>query len=99
MSQPLFTSAAFPPSSLPSLFLPPLYQQRLCLYSALLSLRSTRAMPPTAAKRKSPSDDEITTPTGSPSKRLRITRQQKQALVDNLQLESMHMALFNVYPC
>ncbi|RMJ23168.1 hypothetical protein PHISP_05960 [Aspergillus sp. HF37] len=44
-------------------------------------------MPPTAAKRKSLSDDEITTPTGSPPKRLRITRKQKQALVDNLQLE------------
>ncbi|PLN75417.1 hypothetical protein BDW42DRAFT_180765 [Aspergillus taichungensis] len=43
------------------------------------------------AKRKSREDDashDIRTPTGSPpSKKLRITRSQKQALIDNLQLE------------
>ena len=37
-------------------------------------------------------DDGMKTPTGSPSrKKMRITRNQKQALVDNLQLESMLM--------
>ncbi|RAL04630.1 uncharacterized protein BO80DRAFT_373966 [Aspergillus ibericus CBS 121593] len=45
-----------------------------------------------SAKRKSPEDashnDEARTPTGSPpQKKLRITRSQKQALIDNLQLE------------
>ncbi|RJE25720.1 hypothetical protein PHISCL_01908 [Aspergillus sclerotialis] len=48
-------------------------------------------MPQTTGKRKSASDDAydgITTPTGSPpTKKLRITRNQKQALMDNLQLE------------
>ena len=38
------------------------------------------------AKRKS--DQMDTTPTGSPSKKMRLTQQQKQALMDNLQLES-----------
>ncbi|CAG7915773.1 unnamed protein product [Penicillium olsonii] len=37
------------------------------------------------AKRKS--DQMDTTPTGSPSKKMRLTQQQKQALMDNLQLE------------
>ena len=50
-------------------------------------------MPPTSGKRKSSDDDAydgIATPTGSPpTKKLRITRNQKQALMDNLQLESM----------
>ena len=54
-------------------------------------------MPPTTGKRKSASDDAydgITTPTGSPpTKKLRITRNQKQALMDNLQLESMYSLL------
>lgn len=47
-------------------------------------------------KRKSPepergshNDDPAATPTGSPArKKLRITQSQKQALIDNLQLES-----------
>jgi hypothetical protein len=38
------------------------------------------------AKRKSEEMD--TTPTGSPTKRMRLTQKQKQALMDNLQLES-----------
>lgn len=48
-------------------------------------------MPPVTGKRKSAEDDAygVTTPTGSPPKKLRITRSQKQALIDNLQLESM----------
>ncbi|CAG8162564.1 unnamed protein product [Penicillium salamii] len=37
------------------------------------------------AKRKS--DQMDTTPTGSPTKKMRLTQQQKQALMDNLQLE------------
>lgn len=53
------------------------------------------AMTPLATKRKSPEDDafrtdEAKTPTGSPpKKKMKITRSQKQALMDNLQLESM----------
>lgn len=47
-------------------------------------------------KRKSPEpdrdgshEDQITTPTGSPArKKLKISQSQKQALIDNLQLES-----------
>ena len=57
-------------------------------------------MAPNARKRKSPEPDaydgpayqgdEAQTPLGSPpKKRLRITQNQKQALIDNLQLESM----------
>lgn len=38
------------------------------------------------AKRKS--DQMDTTPTGSPTKKMRMTQKQKQALMDNLQLES-----------
>lgn len=38
------------------------------------------------AKRKS--DEMDTTPTGSPTKKMRLTQKQKQALMDNLQLES-----------
>lgn len=48
-------------------------------------------MSPVTGKRKSADDDayDVTTPTGSPpTKKLRITRKQKQALIDNLQLES-----------
>jgi hypothetical protein len=37
-------------------------------------------------KRKSEEMD--TTPTGSPTKKMRLTQKQKQALMDNLQLES-----------
>ncbi|KAI9935026.1 hypothetical protein ASPWEDRAFT_44599 [Aspergillus wentii DTO 134E9] len=50
-------------------------------------------MTPLATKRKSPEDDafrtdEAKTPTGSPpKKKMKITRSQKQALMDNLQLE------------
>lgn len=52
-------------------------------------------------KRKIPEsdafDDEARTPMGSPPrKRLRVTQQQKQALIDNLQLESTHFFLQNV---
>lgn len=45
-------------------------------------------------KRKSDQMEEpaspaaATTPTGSPRKKMRITQSQKQALMDNLQLES-----------
>lgn len=49
-------------------------------------------MPPATGKRKSTDDapDELHTPTGGPpTKKLRITHKQKQALMDNLQLESM----------
>lgn len=50
-----------------------------------------------ATKRKSsdtdvdtPYNENVQTPTGSPArKRLQITRNQKKALIDNLQLESM----------
>lgn len=43
-----------------------------------------------ARKRKSDQmDDEPATPKGSPVKKMRITQAQKQALIDNLQLESM----------
>lgn len=45
--------------------------------------------------------DGVRTPTGSPSrKKMRITRKQKQALIDNLQLESeffLFFCLFNYY--
>ncbi|CAL5867151.1 uncharacterized protein PFLUO_LOCUS1363 [Penicillium psychrofluorescens] len=44
----------------------------------------------TAMKRKSPEitgADEVTTPTGRPMKKMRMTQSQKQALMDNLQLE------------
>lgn len=46
-------------------------------------------MPPTAArKRKSDEiDNGPTTPTESPRKKMKITQTQKQALIDNLQLE------------
>jgi hypothetical protein len=46
---------------------------------------------PTAMKRKSPEitgADDVATPTGSPTKKMRMTQSQKQALMDNLQLES-----------
>ena len=50
-------------------------------------------MAPVSRKRKSEAMDETPqphTPTGSPArKKLRITQSQKQALIDNLQLESM----------
>lgn len=37
-------------------------------------------------------DEQMTTPTRSPArKKLRLTRSQKQALIDNLQLESMRV--------
>lgn len=39
-----------------------------------------------AVKRKSDAMD--VTPTGSPTKKMRLTQHQKQALMDNLQLES-----------
>lgn len=41
-------------------------------------------------KRKSPefADAPDVTPTGPPVKRMRLTQTQKQALIDNLQLES-----------
>lgn len=39
-----------------------------------------------ATKRKSDAMD--VTPTGSPTKKMRLTQHQKQALMDNLQLES-----------
>lgn len=41
-------------------------------------------------KRKSPGFDDApdATPTGRPAKKLRLTQNQKQALIDNLQLES-----------
>lgn len=39
-----------------------------------------------AVKRNSDAMD--VTPTGSPTKRMRLTQHQKQALMDNLQLES-----------
>lgn len=45
----------------------------------------------TAMKRKSPEitgADDVATPTGSPMKKMRMTQSQKQALMDNLQLES-----------
>lgn len=46
-----------------------------------------------ARKRKSDQmDDEPATPKGSPVKKMRITQAQKQALIDNLQLESMKYA-------
>lgn len=38
------------------------------------------------AKRKS--DEMDATPSGSPTKKMRLTQKQKQALMDNLQLES-----------
>lgn len=40
-----------------------------------------------ARKRKS-DEMEPSTPTGSPTKKMKITQPQKQALIDNLQLES-----------
>lgn len=55
-------------------------------------------MSPITGKRKSADDDayDVTTPTGSPpTKKLRITRNQKQALIDNLQLESMFHSYFS----
>lgn len=37
-------------------------------------------------------DEQTTTPTGSPvRKKLKLTRSQKQALINNLQLESMRL--------
>jgi len=54
-------------------------------------------MAPVNRKRKSaemadeitPTTNNVTTPTGSPAtKKLKITQAQKQALIDNLQLES-----------
>lgn len=41
-------------------------------------------------KRKEPEfiDARDATPTGRPAKRMRLTQSQKQALIDNLQLES-----------
>lgn len=38
------------------------------------------------SKRKS--DEMDATPSGSPTKKMRLTQKQKQALMDNLQLES-----------
>lgn len=47
-----------------------------------------------ARKRKSEAmDNDPTTPTGSPAKKMRITQAQKQALIDNLQLESEYQAV------
>lgn len=41
-------------------------------------------------ERDATSNDQITTPTNNPArKKLRLTQRQKQALIDNLQLESM----------
>ena len=56
-------------------------------------------MAASSLKRKSDSvdayqDNGMRTPTGSPSrKKMRITRNQKQALIDNLQLESTLMLI------
>lgn len=53
---------------------------------------STQITPSTMAtlKRKAPEfvDAPDATPTGRPVKKLRLTQSQKQALIDNLQLES-----------
>lgn len=53
---------------------------------------STQISPPTMAtlKRKAPQflDAPDATPTGRPVKKLRLTQSQRQALMDNLQLES-----------
>ena len=52
-----------------------------------MSLHTTR-------KRNSKAiEDDPTTPTGSPAKKMRITVAQKQALIDNLQLEGKSMAV------
>lgn len=65
----------------------------LCIF--LFSPHRLHSMASHAAKRKSRDDDaylddEARTPTNSPPrKKMRITRNQKQALIDNLQLESM----------
>jgi hypothetical protein len=56
---------------------------------------------PVSKKRKSPDrEGPARTPTGTPvRKRMRITQSQKQALVDNLQLESAFICihLFNAF--
>jgi hypothetical protein len=49
-----------------------------------------------ATKRKSDAMD--VTPTGSPTKKMRLTQNQKQALIDNLQLESGFIRVFTVLP-
>lgn len=48
-------------------------------------------------KRKDPEfiDAPDATPTGRPAKRMRLTQSQKQALIDNLQLESPLPAKFH----
>ena len=56
--------------------------------------------PANPRKRKSEQMEEpaspvaATTPTGSPRKKMRITQSQKQALMDNLQLESKPLHTF-----
>lgn len=61
-------------------------------------------MASSSLKRKSDVDDAyqnpdgVRTPTGSPSrKKMRITRKQKQALIDNLQLESTSFFFFSLF--
>lgn len=56
-------------------------------------------MAPTMAhKRKSDEmDNGPSTPTGSPRKKMKITQAQKQALIDNLQLEGEDLLLSDRY--
>lgn len=70
------------------------FEQIQPLYLALYSLTNSYATMPPANTRKRKStemEDEpapTATPTGSPRKKMRISQSQKQALMDNLQLES-----------
>lgn len=60
------------------------------LYSQTQSSTQITTPTMTTLKRKAPEfvDAPDATPTGRPVKKLRLTQSQKQALIDNLQLES-----------
>lgn len=77
----------------------PLAINRRYFFHSLCTLLSMES--PVSKKRKSPDrEGPARTPTGTPvRKRMRITQSQKQALVDNLQLESAFICihLFNAF--
>lgn len=58
-----------------------------------LNAKKRKSTEPESHNAQGDYNDESQTPLGSPPKKLRITQSQKQALIDNLQLESMFSIL------